>query len=340
MDNMIERYVYDVARRLPEKEREDVKKELRANIYDMLPEGASEEQIKKVLYELGSPASLAEKYRQKPRYLISPAYYDEYVSVLKWVLPLVGVLVMVIGFAIGAFDAVKADASNYAMIFAEVLSKGISMGISAAFQVLIWTTLGFVIAERSGEKTEKSGAPSWKIEDLPEVPQDEKTRIPLSESIAQLIVISVFSVLALLFCAGKLPFAMAFSNGGYHFYSIFRESFLALLVPVILVSLAFGVIESIAKIRDRRWTPFVCTAVVAKQLVDMAMTLYVVNQRNILTQEFSDFLVQSGVYDALHVLPNVSGTNVLVVLFCVLIIFGAISESIKAIKKTVHPKGK
>ena len=29
MDNMIERYVYDVARRLPEKEREDVKKELR-----------------------------------------------------------------------------------------------------------------------------------------------------------------------------------------------------------------------------------------------------------------------------------------------------------------------
>ena len=72
----------------------------------------------------------------------------------------------------------------------------------------------------------------------------------------------------------------------------------------------------------------------------MAMTLYVVNQRNILTQEFSDFLVQSGVYDALHVLPNVSGTNVLVVLFCVLIIFGAISESIKAIKKTVHPKGK
>ena len=340
MDNMIERYVYDVARRLPEKEREEVKKELRANIYDMLPEGASEEQIKKVLYELGSPVSLAEKYRQKPKYLISPAYYDEYVSVLKWVLPLVGVLVMVIGFAVGAFDAVKAGTSDYAMLFSGVISKGISMGISAAFQVLVWTTIGFVVAERSGEKSEKSGAPSWKIEDLPEVQQDEKTRIPLSESIAQLVVITVFSILGLLFCAGKLPFAMMFSSGGYHFYSIFSESFLALLIPVILISLAFGVIEGIAKIRDRRWSPFVCAAVVIKQLVDMAMTLYVVNQPNILTQEFRGFLTQTGVYEALHVLPSVNGTNVLVVLFCMLIIFGAISESIKAIKKTVHPKGK
>ena len=61
MSNMIERYVHDVARRLPEKDREDVKKELRANIYDMLPDGASDDAIKKVLYELGSPASLAEK---------------------------------------------------------------------------------------------------------------------------------------------------------------------------------------------------------------------------------------------------------------------------------------
>ena len=48
-NNLIERYVYDVARRLPEKDREDVKKELRANIYDMLPENANDEAIKKVL---------------------------------------------------------------------------------------------------------------------------------------------------------------------------------------------------------------------------------------------------------------------------------------------------
>lgn len=132
-NNLIERYVYDVARRLPEKDREDVKKELRANIYDMLPDGMGDEAVKKVLYELGSPASLAEKYRTRPRYLISPAYFDEYVNALKWILPLVGVLVMLIGFAVGAFDAAKSGSTNVPFVISGVLSQGVSMGVSAAF---------------------------------------------------------------------------------------------------------------------------------------------------------------------------------------------------------------
>ena len=149
MNNLIERYVHDVARRLPEKDREEVKKELRANIYDMLPEGANDDAVKKVLYELGSPISLAEKYRTKPRYLISPAYYDEYVGVLKWVLPLVGVIVMVIGFAVAAFDAAKSGSTNFAFAASNIFSRGVSMGVTAAFQALVWTTIGFVIAEHS-----------------------------------------------------------------------------------------------------------------------------------------------------------------------------------------------
>lgn len=40
MNNLIERYVYDVTRRLPEKDRDEVSSELKSNIYDMLPENA------------------------------------------------------------------------------------------------------------------------------------------------------------------------------------------------------------------------------------------------------------------------------------------------------------
>lgn len=339
MSNMIERYVHDVARRLPEKDRDDVKKELRANIYDMLPEGASDDAVKKVLYELGSPASLAEKYRTKPRYLISPAYYDEYVSVLKWILPLVGVVVMVIGFAVGAFDAVKAESKDFAFVISGIISKGISMGISAAFQALLWTTIGFVIAEHSGDKGEKHGEHGWRIEDLPEV-QNEKARISLSEGIAELIVSVVFSIIGLLFCTGRLPFMMAFSNGGVFFYNIFSQSFLNMLIPFILISLVLSVIEGIAKIKDRRWSVFVCVSVVVKKLVEMAITLYVVNQPNILSAEFHNFLMQSEVQEALQVFPNINGTNVLIIAFCVLIIIGAVAESIKAIKNTVQYSNK
>ncbi|MEA5047164.1 MAG: hypothetical protein VB034_01015 [Eubacteriales bacterium] len=336
-NNWIERYVYDVARRLPEKDREEVKKELRANIYDMLPENAGDEQVKKVLYELGSPASLAEKYRQKPRYLISPAYYDEYVRVLKWVLPLVGVVVMVIGFAVGAFDAVKAGSSNYAFVASGIISKGISMGISAAFQALVWTTVGFAIAERSGEKTQKAGEHGWRVEDLSEVQKNEKANIALSESIAELIVILVFSVLGLLFCTGRLPFMMAFSNGDIQFYNIFSDSFLALCVPVILVSLALAVVEGIAKIRDRRWSVFVCSAVVLKSLVDMAFSLFLINRPNLFGTEFHDFLAGAGV---LNVLPDVNGVSVLIVALSVLIVIGTVSECVSAIAKTVKSGSK
>lgn len=331
-NNLIERYVYDVARRLPEKDREDVKKELRANIYDMLPDGASDEAVKKVLYELGSPASLAEQYRTHPRYLISPAFYDEYVRVLKWVLPLVGVIVMIIGFAVGAFDAAKEGATSIPYVFSGIFSKGISMGLTAAFQALVWTTIGFVIAERSGEKAPKAGEHGWKLEDLPEV-QSAKASIPLSEGIAELVVSVIFSILGLLFCAGQLPFAMIFSNNGMVFYNIFSEHFLAMLVPVILVSLLLSVIQGIAKINDRRWSVFVCVSVVAKSLIGMAMSLYLINQPDMLSTEFTGFLSSVGLS---NIFPFANGGHLMILVLSVLIVIGSVSESIKAIKNTVQ----
>ena len=330
--NLIERYVYDVARRLPEKDREDVKKELRANIYDMLPQGAGEDDVKKVLYELGSPVSLAEKYRTHPRYLISPAYFDEYIHALKWILPLVGVLVMLIGFAVGAFDAAKSGSTNVPFIISGVISQGVSMGVSAAFQALVWTTIGFAIAEHSGEKKKKAGEHGWKVEELPEV-QSAKAGIPLSEGIAELVLSVVFSIIALLFCAGQLPFAMMFAQGDMVFFNIFSQSFLNMLVPFILVSMLLAIVQGIAKIKDRSWSVFVCASVVVKKLVDMAMTLFLINQPNILSAEFHNFLVQTEVMKAL---PIVGGKNVLVIVFSVLIIFGAVAETIKTVKLTVQ----
>ena len=337
--NLIERYVYDVTRRLPEKDREDVKKELRANIYDMLPENANDEAVKKVLYELGSPASLAEQYRSHPRYLISPAYYDEYVRALKWILPLVGVLVMLIGFAVGAVDAAKDGTTSIPFVISGIISSGVSMGVSAAFQVLVWTTIGFAIAERSGEKKPKLGEHGWRVEDLPEV-QNPKAAIPLSEGIAELVVSVLFSILALLICAGRLPFMMVFAQGDMVFYNIFSQSFLNMLVPFILVSMVLAILQGIAKIKDRRWSVLVCVAVVAKALIDMAITLFVVNQPNILSAEFHSFLVTSEVSEVLQMIPHVNGVNVVIIVFCVLIIFGAVSESVKAIRNTVRAQVK
>ncbi|MBQ9123009.1 MAG: hypothetical protein IJY10_05890 [Lachnospiraceae bacterium] len=95
-NELIERYVYDVVRRLPEKQRQDIKEELITLIEDMLEErldnGRSEkENIEAVLRELGSPATLADKYRGDSGCLISGEYYSVYIQVLKIVIICVAV---------------------------------------------------------------------------------------------------------------------------------------------------------------------------------------------------------------------------------------------------------
>jgi len=317
MDNLIERYVYDVTHRLPEKDRDEVSKELKFNIYDMLSDNADENEIKTVLYELGSPSSLAEKYQQKPRYLISPAVYDEYVRVLKWVVPLVGTVALVVGMIIGAIDTAGNDMADISHVISKSISDGISLGFSAAFQALVWTTIGFVIAERTGTKADKSKDSEWKIEDLPEVPSNNKSRIPLSDSITELIVIVVFTVAAILWCSGHLPFAFIIQNGNTQVTRLFSSSFSAIFIPAIAVIALFGICECIIKIMKRRWTPFVCGTVIVSNLVSMGIMLYLINRPDVFSEEFTA-LVSANDSRLQNLLrfggTSVSNTNIILIL--------------------------
>ena len=93
-NNLIERYLYDVVRRLPEKQRKDIEEELRTLIEDMLEERPGDggaEEVEAVLSELGDPAKLAMKYRGEEAHLIGGEYYPIYCQILKLVLICVGV---------------------------------------------------------------------------------------------------------------------------------------------------------------------------------------------------------------------------------------------------------
>ena len=70
--NLIEVYVYEVTRRLPDKSRDDIALELTSTIEDMLPENFTENEVMDALSKLGDPAQLAASYRDTPNYLIGP----------------------------------------------------------------------------------------------------------------------------------------------------------------------------------------------------------------------------------------------------------------------------
>lgn len=288
MVDIIERYIYDVTRRLPENEREEVSRELNANIHDMLSDNFDQEGIKTVLYELGSPAILADKYRQKPRYLISPAVYDDYIRVLKWIIPLVGVILLVIGLVYGGAEVFRnGDVLNETDIAQRLISNGISFGIDGALQALIWVTVGFIIADRVGYRKDKN---DWKIEDLPDILPADKHKISLADSIVELVMIAFGATMFILLCLEILPSFVVIRDGGMQFEHLFSRSFVAFCIPVVIISAVIGMAECIAKIVVRRWNPTVCAVTVVSNLVSIGAIIALCTRPIILSEEFSSYL--------------------------------------------------
>ena len=76
---LVNRYVYEVTKRIPKEQRNEIEMELRELIEDMA-EGAP---LEEVFVKLGDPAVFARKYREDKNYVISPEYFDNYVWVMK-----------------------------------------------------------------------------------------------------------------------------------------------------------------------------------------------------------------------------------------------------------------
>lgn len=333
MSKWIERYVYDVTRRLPEGERAEVEKELTAGIYDMLPDEPSEEEIKSVLCGFGPPNELAVKYQQKPKYLISPAIYDDYIHALKYVLPIVGVTLLLVGMVISGLEYLRTGTDSIAKLIAETISDGIAMAISGLFQALLWTTVGFVIYER----TQDASKASWKPESLPEIPDSRHRTLPLSDGIVELVLSVVFGALAILVCSGVLNVPFRFTKDDIVVTNIFSDSFLRACVPAIIVVTVLAVAEGIAKIKVRRWTAPVCIITVLGNIAAAVTMILLVLRDDIFTAEFSSFLAETqwGSLDLIRLMgePVLHGGRIVIIIIAVV---AALGSSISAIYKTVR----
>ena len=144
MKNLKQRYIYDVTRRLPDNQREEVSKELDANIQDMMVSD-SEAELERVIYELGEPRVLASEYSDKKRYLIGPKWMDDYLRTLKIVVAVFVSLSLVFGLL---DNMLHPDATSAIGIFAEVFAKTVSEMWSSALSAFAFVTLVFVLIER------------------------------------------------------------------------------------------------------------------------------------------------------------------------------------------------
>ncbi len=171
---MIERYVYAVTRRLPQSQRNDIAKELRGLIGDMLEERAqgdavTDKDVEAVLLDLGNPRSMAQKYRGSRGYLIGPEIsLSLYRSTIKTVL-----ISIVVGLSV--VFAISSYSLNPLSVLDHFVSYIVSL-VTVVPQGFGWTTFVFFCIDYFGGVSARDLKlnQKWKPADLPPIPDPKR----------------------------------------------------------------------------------------------------------------------------------------------------------------------
>jgi hypothetical protein len=257
MSELVDRYVHQVGRYLPEKDRAEIMAELRSQIADQLDdryEGApTQADVAAVLTELGDPRRLAASYAGE-RYLIGPDLYPTMMMVLRrgWVLvPPIVVLVHVLA------ALVSQEPSN-------LLDLVIEAAVGAVQATLLFTAvvvLIFAIVQHSGEDLDELTGQEKGFDPLalPEV--DDPAAVDRFES-AFSITFGTLATLVLLYFlrVGGLTLRFNLSDPG----DVIPVSIPWLMVVIITTVMVVG-LNLLALLRNR-WS-------VATWLTQMALEL-------------------------------------------------------------------
>lgn len=187
MNDLIERYIYAVTKRMERRQREDVSLELRGLIEDMLTERCGsrapvEKDVRVVLTELGTPQELYSQYSgDGDKCLIGQPYYSTYLFVLKIVLAAVAG-----GITLSNVILQMLEPKNWWAMAGTWLSM-LYNSFLAAFAIV---TLLFAFFYRKGIRLTEP----FNFDDLPPVPKHGK-EISKWESIAGIGFCAVFVVL-------------------------------------------------------------------------------------------------------------------------------------------------
>lgn len=319
---MIERYIYAVTRHLPEKQREDIAKELRSLIEDMIAEQmgereATDNDVEAVLKTLGEPARLAAKYSVRPRYVIGPELFDKYIALLKITLPAVALAILV--------ASIIRYISAPELIIGTVIGSTLGEILDAVIQVFAWLTAIFALVERFAADTiaKEWKKDDWDPVDLPDVPIKEAA-FKRSETIVSIIFIFIFLIF-LNFSAGQFSFYLPENNRTL--LQIFNPSVLHSYLWLINICFGIEIVKEILKIVIGRYNLKLAIINTALGIAALILALIPFSNFNIWNQTFVQQLANAGVitlpanFDPAQ--PMLIGAKVVIGL----IIFSFVSET-------------
>lgn len=193
MSELIDRYVHQVGRYLPQRERREIQQELRSQIQDQLEDrfGASPSptDVAAVLAQFGEPSAIAKSYAGE-QYLIGPNFYPFMMMVLRFGLPIIpGVMVLLN--IVGALIAGETGS------WIELLVESVLIALQGTLFFVGAVVTIFALLERSGVEAElKKELPPFNPLELP--PVDDPTQVDRAESSVG-IALGAFFILVLLY---------------------------------------------------------------------------------------------------------------------------------------------
>ena len=318
---LIEVYIQEVTRRLPEKNRGDIALELRSTIEDMLPDDYREEDVMSILEKLGSPALLANGYRDQPMYLIGPRYFDVYITLLKMILPIAGVIALISMVATYMFNYSGEEAIINMVI--SIVGEGIGTLLEVGLQVFFWLTLVFAIIERTdkekGTEPLTANLKKWTPGDLKNI-----TYIPKKRAISKLEIFGSLFWTAiwatLYFYANRLVGVYENKGEGLEFVTpVFNQEVLLSYWPMVLIAIGFEVALAIYKIFKEQWTNKMAIFNMVYEVFVSALFIVMISNPNLFQPKFITYVTDLFSITKEHLVNwMVGGTILLFVVFAVL----------------------
>ncbi len=250
--NLLDRYINDLGEKLPAKNREDIQKETRSILEDMIDERAEaenkpadEQLVREVLLAFGSPKKTAAAY-QSGQYVIGPNLYPLFKKVLRIVLifSLISALIGVVSNLSSKIESVGglSDQSLNALINTTtnlsilVITEIVGTVVSGLFSGFGICTLVFWILDRTLPAKEFQKEEDWDPDKLPK--SFDKDKIDAADQIVE-IIFTVLGLIALNYFP-QIFSIFTFENGILTSERFLSDAFFS-YVPFITIKGIFGI---------------------------------------------------------------------------------------------------
>lgn len=286
--NLIDLYIQEVTRRIPNKNRSDIALELESTIYDMLPENYTEENVNQVLETLGNPAILASKYSDQPMHLIGPKYFDVYVSLLKLIFPIAILISFITLAAVKFFNPIESGA--VLETFLSIIVEGIGQIIDIGIQTFFWLTVTFVVIERVDRNKDESPLSMhfnpWKPEDLKHVTYIPKDKaIKKCEGYGSLFWTAIWGTTY--FYADHLLGIYVKGEDGLRMTTpAFNQEVLMSFWPLVVLIISAEIALAIYKVIKKQWTNKLALFSTIYQIASVVIFIAILTHSNLFSLEF------------------------------------------------------